>query len=227
MEVFDMNRSQWLAEWAQGGKYYEANRGYNGNGEWVRQREIRVFRDHRVSGPAAANVLSGVYETVKEVGVALRVQDYAAHNAIPQLIEESKFRDKINAPLFAEKLHKKLNDGRSYGNIVIIPEQIQSGHFDWSEFARGFSIISVPEPLQTANGVVGKYAKHATLHMLGYNQHHGDVPLVGEYQTIDPKSCVMHHGLPKTTQLCERDLDATRAFWKALERDFNQRLTRF
>jgi hypothetical protein len=190
------------------------------NGDWVKGKEIRVFRDPNVSQRCVQPVIDGIRSAIDDVGLDLKVVNYDSHPSIRPMLEVSKVGNRIqtqslNRMLFTEEYRQT---GKQHADVVLTDVYFGDrpvGEWGNAFFTKGTVIMSLPPDRQPHLSYIGNIAKHEAIHLLGMNFHHDTFTVEG-YK--EPKDCVFNYQAG-TRYLCDKDKDAVKYFWKALETD--------
>jgi len=235
-----MTRERWLYLWSTIGEpnpgtfagYNRLREEVNGRdyryGEWVRGKEIRVFREPTVKAQCSLPVINGIYDMIKEVGVDLQVKYLGDHNSINPLIAESITSrgtlddGKLGRKLISETYRDESAGGKQHADVILTSLRFDEDSSNWgvSRFSEGCMIMSLPLERQDNLRFIRNVSEHETGHLLGFHQHH-DYWKVEGYR--EPGYCVMYRSC-STPFLCNKDRDAMIYFWRALEKELGMKL---
>lgn len=196
-------------------QYHEA---YN----WVKGKEIRVFKEPRVAAKVVSPVVNGLKDLVDEIGLNLQVNYYGNDAGLNRQIEACTAGNvldgnRLERYLIAEDWRKT----KPHADVVITDKYLKLGSQNWgqSAFNAGVDIISVPGARQDSTSFIYNISKHEGGHLLGYGQHH-DTNQVRGYG--EPSDCSMLWRA-STDELCNKCKNGMVFFWEALEDKMNDR----
>jgi len=210
-------KRNWRKEWLDRGLYPFVKQplGTREIGEWRKSREIVVFRTNGVSDQDAKAFAHSVQKTISELGLDLKVKYGGYRDTVAQMVEGSQKEGRVNYRKLSSEI-KKSRGGQGKAVIFLTEQPVDSSGSACGskKFEFGASVCQIPKAAQGAIPAIQKAAKHDTLHLLGFDEHHDEV---GEQGYAGQPDCIASER-PKSNSLCNKCSDAIIYFWKGLSR---------
>lgn len=249
------NILDWLANWEPEGHYYNNNRGYDEEtgkrfGEWPKGGEIRIYRESGVDKQCVDAVLSGIYETIDDLGLMLKVNNCDTNPVISSILRsltvhyperrwngetypeheeiysDHPYSSKLGENLFTgiyETMRDETNGGKQHAVVVITGKALENNRRVQIDGEARFGkgyMIMSIPPIFQRN-----------LRQIKRVSEHEMYHLLGfcehhgdvEVEGISsPINCVTDVPI-RTNKLCERDREALRCHWNVLEKEFGMK----
>ncbi len=199
------------------GKYKRAD-------EWVHGREIRVYKTAGVNGDVVANVLRGICEVSRNIGLLPFQTTYAgSHPAIDEMLKSatnghgSLDGTQLGIHLISDEARNTKGIGGIHANVIItdLPLAIGKRHWGQSEFEYGYIALSLPGVRQQDLNFIRTLTMHEAGHLFGLNLHHDSKwAAVNGYPETEDCTMMWEAESPK---MCGKCLDALIYLWKGIE----------
>lgn len=212
----EQTREEWLQYW-----YDRAlNLPDKGGWEWVKEKEIKIFREKEVPEKKISIAMAILKDLITELSLNLYIKDFSKDERIDNFFENlplaylSEEKDVDRKVYYADTpdLMKRAIDDSPSANIILLNKQI--GWIDktlkdsdkCTGFVNFYLGLTLIPPIQKSNyTVLENVMKHEFSHMLGLSFHHNR-----------KKGCLMTIGI-NSGSLCDKCYEAIQAFWHGLE----------
>jgi len=236
-EQRDFSKANWQRYWKEDGWVKEVV-GKDGRTvgifqNWIRGREIHVFRMPGVREEVVEAVILGINDMIREIRlldflIDKRRNYFGPHkSAVMQvrmaMTREGRLDEQGLAELIiAERWRNPLQGGRPHADVVITDQFLSLGYENWGQakFDYGYVLIAVPGRRQKSLDFIRNVAKHEAGHLFGFREHHDSHPDIPGYESIDDCNMLWRASSYET---CGKCLDAMVHVWKGIEEKYGEK----